>query len=533
MRTVTGNRWLIWLILITALGGWLRFSGLDWGLPWRYHVDENAFINTANAMRKEPMLNYLNPRWFYHPSLNIYIVTFLSGIYSLFFPLTLPTVHLLGRISSAAWGTLSIPLIFFLGRRLNNARTGILAALFLSVTVIHVQMSHFFTPDVMLAFFLMAVTWFSVGAMRAGRNRDYLAAGIAAGAGMAGKYWAPAVLPLLTAHLIRMISDRATGWRDQRKLLLGLLAAGATFFLLSPYIILDAATAVPAILWWARKTTGEIPQIWAYHFQGTASYLFHLTDNLPWAMGWPLALLSTGGLIFCLARRKKEDIILAVWIVLNFLLIGSWFVKSIRYLLPITPFLCLAAAELAAEMISRRNWRIIGTAAAGAAFLWGAVFSTAFISIYRAPHPKSQASDWVYRNLPAGSRLATDRSIPLGARNGLPELFPEEVISFTYLFESKLGPAEKSAHLGGILERNDYVIIADELPVYFRNPRPEHRPEKEFLERLFCGEQGFKLIKVFKEYPRLGNWVINDDRAELSFHFFDHPGIFIFEKIRK
>ncbi len=524
------NSWILALILITAFGGWLRFSGLDWGLPWRYHVDENAFINAANEMRKAPMMNYLNPRWFYHPTLNIYIVTFLSGIYSLFAPLTLPDVHLLGRITSAFWGTLSLPLAFLLGRRLYGTRAGILAALFLAVTVIHVQMSHFFTPDVMLSFFLMAVMWFSVGSMRTGRARDYLGAGIAAGVGMAGKYWAPAILPLLTVHLIRMISDRATGWREQRKLFGGLLAAGGTFFVLSPYVILDASTAVPAILWWARKTSGEIPQIWAYHFEGTTPYLFHLTDNLPWAMGPPLAILSLAGFVFCLFRRRKEDIVLVVWIVLNFLLIGSWYVRSIRYLLPIIPFLAIAAAALAAELISRRRLRIIGAGAAAAAFLWGAVFSTAFISIYSAPHSKTQASEWVHANIPPGSRLATDRSIPLGERNALPQIFPEEEFDFAYLFESDLGPEEKTAYLEGILERSDYVIIADELPEYFKNPRLEHLPEKEFLRGLFAGELGFELIETFKEYPRLGSWVINNDGAELSFRFFDHPGIFIFQR---
>ncbi len=534
MRTIIKNRWFLALLLITAFGGWLRFSGLDWGLPWRYHVDENAFINAANAMRKAPMMNYLNPEWFYHPSLNIYIVTFLSGVYSLFFPLTLPTVHLLGRISSAFWGTLSLPLVFLLGRRLYGPKTGIIAALFLSVTVIHIQMSHFFTPDVMLAFFLMAVMWFSVGALRSGRTRDYLGAGIAAGVGMAGKYWAPAVLPLLTVHLIRMISDRATGWGEQKKLLLGLLASGAVFFLLSPHVILDASTAVPAIIWWARKTSGEIPQIWAYHFRGTTPYLFHITDNLPWAMGWPLALLSPAGFIFCLARRKKEDIVLVVWIVLNFLLIGSWFVRSIRYLLPIIPFLCLAAAALTAELLSRRRWRLLGAAAGTAACLWGAIFSTAFISIYSAPHSKTRTSEWVYANIPPGARLATDRSIPLGPRNGLPELFSEEILDFTYLFESELDPEEKTDYLDKIIAGSDYVIIADELPEYFRNPGPEHRPEKEFLQGLFRGEKGFRLTKEFKEYPRLGRWTIKDDGAELSFRYFDHPGIYIFQRdVRK
>jgi len=154
-------------------------------------------------MRKAPRLNYLNPEWFYHPSLNIYIVCFLSWLYSLFGTLSLSKVHLLGRINSAFWGTISIPMLFFLGRRLYGPATGIIAALFLSVTVIHIQMSHFFTPDVTLVFFLMATMYFSAGLMKAGKIRDYLCAGIAAGIGVASKYWAPAVVPLIVAHIIR------------------------------------------------------------------------------------------------------------------------------------------------------------------------------------------------------------------------------------------------------------------------------------------------------------------------------------------
>ena len=119
---------ILLLVIITGFGGFLRFSGLDWGLPWRYHVDENAFINAANAMSKAPHFNYLNPKWFYHPSLNIYLVCLLSRIYSIFAVLTLPKVHLLGRMNSAFWGTISIPMLYLLDRkstRLNSSHTDI------------------------------------------------------------------------------------------------------------------------------------------------------------------------------------------------------------------------------------------------------------------------------------------------------------------------------------------------------------------------------------------------------------------------
>ncbi len=533
MKNNNNIRWLIILLLITAGGCFLRFYGLDWGLPWRYHVDENAFINAANAMRKAPHLDYLNPKWFYHPSLNIYFICLLSKIYSLFAVLTLPKVHLLGRMNSAFWGTVSIPMLYLLGRRLYGRGTGVIAALFLSVVVIHVQMSHFFTPDITLVFFLIATMYFSAGLMKTGNVRDYLYAGVAAGVGMASKYWAPSVVPLIVAHLIRLISNRAGGWKENKKLLLSLILAGISFFILSPYVILDAGTAIPKILWWAKKTTGAIPQIWSYHFEGTLPYLFQLTHNLPWAMGWPLALLSIAGVLFLIRRHRREDILLASWIILNFLLIGSWYIKSIRYLLPIIPFLGLSGAEMLSSLASARRWRLAAVTAGAITFLWSAAFSLAFIHVYSVKHSKTRASEWVYAHIPPGSRLATDFSIPLGKRNGLPDLFKEEYLNFTYLFESGLSPGEKERYLDKILARSDYVIIADELREYFKNARPQHAGEKQFLEDLFAGRKSFSLIETFKEYPRLGSWSINDDGAELSFHYFDHPAIYIFEKIKE
>lgn len=521
---------LAFVLLITLGGGYLRFSGLDWGLPWRYHVDENAFINAANAMRKAPHLNYLNPKWFYHPSLNIYIVCFLSWFYSLFAALTLPKVHLLGRLNSAFWGTISIPMLYLLGRRLYGNTTGFLAALFLSVMVIHIQMSHFFTPDVTLVFFLTATIYFSAGFMKTGATGAYIGAGIAAGIGMASKYWAPAIVPLLVAHVIRLINVKKFGWEENKKIIISLVMAGLLFFFLSPYVILDAGNAVPKILWWAKKTTGAIPQLWAYHFEGTRPYLFHLVHNLPWSLGYPLALLAGAGFIFCLVRHRQEDILLVSWIIANFLLIGSWYIKSIRYLLPIIPFLCLCAAVLISRICSFRPLRLLGIALGLAAFLWSATFSLAFIHVYKVTHSKTQASDWVYAHISAGSRIATDYSIPLGPRNALPDLYPITYLDFGTLFESRMTAGEREAYLQKRTKDTDYIIIADELREYFKNAPVQYSAEKQFLEGLFSGEGDFELIKTFKTYPRLGKWTWPDAKAELSFHFFDHPGIYIFQK---
>jgi hypothetical protein len=440
---------------------------------------------------------------------------------------TLARVHLLGRLYSAFWGTASIPLLFLLGRRLYRPAAGLFAALFLAAAPIHVQQSHFFTPDTALGFLLILIMYYSAGALRLGRAADYALAGAAAGAAMATKYWAPAFLPVLVAFLYGL---RERGRGEAKRLGLAVLLAAAVFFILSPYVILDAPFALPKIIWWAKKTTGAIPQVWAYHFEGTLPYLFHLTHNLPWALGWPLALVSGAGFIFSLIRHRREDSLLVSWIIINFLLIGSWYIKSIRYLLPIIPFLCLCSAELASRMFSYRPFRIPGIALIVVVFSWSATFSLAFIHVYSVPHSKTQASQWVYEHIPPGSRIATNYSMPLEPTTALPDRYPVTVIDFGYLFDNPLTPEEKAAYLKEKMTDVDLIVIADELREYFRNPSPSHGVEKQFLEDLFRGRGDFKLVKTFKTYPGLGKWTLNDDGAELSFHYFDHPGIYIFSK---
>jgi 4-amino-4-deoxy-L-arabinose transferase-like glycosyltransferase len=517
------------LLLITAGGAYLRFTGLDWGLPWRYHCDENTFINAANAMRHAPRLNYLNPKWFYHPTLSIYLLCLLAKVYSLFAPLTLARVHLLGRMNSAFWGTLSLPLLYLLGKRLYGRGAGIIAALFLAVTPIHVQVSHFFTPDIMLGFFLILTMYFSAGVMRDGRRASYLYAGAAAGAGMAAKYWAPALFPLLLAYLFRLPRNPIRR-EDTRKFLFALLLAGLTFFLLSPYVILDAGEAVPRILLWSRKTTGAIPQIWSLHFTGTHRYLFQLTRNLPWALGLPLSLLAGTGFVFIAFRRRREDIMVASWILLNFLLIGSWYIKSIRYLLPLIPFFCLAAAVLPVRMTTRRGGRLPAVILGGTAFLWSALFSSALLHVYTTPHAKTRAARWINRNIPPGTRIATDHSLPLGKRNGLPERCRENLLDFTALFSGSLPPEEKAAYLRRRTAGAEYIILPDELFAYFQEAGDRYPAEDRFLKDLISGRGDFYLYRTFKVYPRLGRWEWKDDGAELSFHFFDHPGVYVFKR---
>ena len=64
---------------------------------------------------------------------------------------------LVGRVLSALFDTAAIVLVFALGRLLYGTAAGVLAAVFVTLTVMHIQQAHFATVDATLAFFAIAV----------------------------------------------------------------------------------------------------------------------------------------------------------------------------------------------------------------------------------------------------------------------------------------------------------------------------------------------------------------------------------------
>jgi hypothetical protein len=79
MTLVLKRHWLIGLVVITAV--FVRLWGIDFGLPYAYHVDEPRFIYSAvgSLQSGDP-----NPGWFQQPSLYTYLITFVLGLYFAF-----------------------------------------------------------------------------------------------------------------------------------------------------------------------------------------------------------------------------------------------------------------------------------------------------------------------------------------------------------------------------------------------------------------------------------------------------------------
>ena len=170
----------ITLILLVGLS--FRLYGINWDQGFNYtpHPDERAIISKVNQIEFPPIsidgakefLNPLtsswNPRWFPYGSFPLYLLKFIQTFYNHIFDNTLFDLRLTGRIISAISDTLTIGVIFLIGKKLYSYRIGLLASALLACSVLHIQLSHFYTVDTILTLFSTLSIYFII------RNTEHI-----------------------------------------------------------------------------------------------------------------------------------------------------------------------------------------------------------------------------------------------------------------------------------------------------------------------------------------------------------------------
>ncbi len=156
---------------------------------------------------------------------------------------------LVGRFLSSIADTLTVLVIYLLGRRLFGWRVGLLAAGLSTITVLQIQQAHFFTVDPLATLFATLTLFFSARmVMRTNRTsgdaaRWYLdgaLSGMMAGLAIACKIstW-PTVVVLTVAIVIALLRDRRRSWRVVLDAWLALVLAGVftfvSFRVVQPY----------------------------------------------------------------------------------------------------------------------------------------------------------------------------------------------------------------------------------------------------------------------------------------------------------
>ena len=457
MADLDRRRTLGLLLIVLALASGLRLAGIGWGGNNLLHPDERFLAMVVTSLEpNEHWLDYFDtssstlnpenvgsrPNFVYgtYPLILVRLLGEATGLTGLV------ELTLVGRIVSMGWDLLTMVVLCLLGARLADRRTGLLAAFFLAVTVLHIQQSHFFTVDLAQTFFVTLSLLLAVriaepatddappppgvrARLRSARLGLSLAFGAAAAAAVAAKLSAaPVVLLLPAAHLLRELGRDRDRRTDAVLPVLVVLAAAALVFGLGFRVLQPYAFAGPGLLdlglnpRWANAIDGlrslTSPDAdWPPAMQwARRSALYSGRNMVLWGFGLPLGALAFAGAVAgarVAARRRHGPLALVVGWALGYFAWQSLASNpTMRYQLPVYPAFALLAAWAVTALWrhgagedGRPVWRRAAVVAAVAVGTASLLYALAFTGIYLRPITREAASRWLLAEVPGPVNL--------------------------------------------------------------------------------------------------------------------------------
>lgn len=407
---------LLPLTLILALAFALRVWGIGFGLPHTFaRPDEDASVSIALRFFQREF----HPGFFHWPTLfmtvvaAVYVVFFNIGRQIGWYPLERiflesaalhPTTHyLIPRFVSMTAGVANVWVVYRLALRLFDRTTALIAAVFLAVAALHVRDSHFGVTDVMAACLATCSFLYTARFARDGTRRSLVLSALFAGLAASTKYnCGLIVLPALWAVVFS--TGAAAG---------GLAVAGraglyagvsiAAFVAGTPYAAIDFPAFVTAM----QEITA--------HLQGGhaavagPAWVTHVTISLRYGLGLPLLVTAVAGVLLYVLRDWREGILFAIFPIVYFAVVGAGQTAFARYILPIVPFLCVAAAYFVVAL-ARVVADVAGRSVTGAV-AWVIAIVLAAPSAWSAARidlllsrtdNRVIAAEWIYRSFPNG-----------------------------------------------------------------------------------------------------------------------------------
>ena len=159
-------------------------------------------------------------------------------------------------------------------------------------------------------------------------------------------------------------------------------------------------------------------------------------------------------------------------------------------------------------------------------------YAMAFIKLWRMEHPYKLASEWIFENVPAGSRISSphwDDKVPVGIPGKDSAIYKMHGREYELpVYERDSGQMIDS--IAKRISASDYLTFATPRAADSIPRIPDEYPNMTALLRLLWGEKvGFKLVHTTKNRPSFLGITFNDDLADESFSVYDHPKVVVFK----
>lgn len=548
---------ILLLALVLAIAIFLRLYGQDWDQGTYQHPDER-FIAMVSANRVEmprlydigsifrPSTSPINPRRddehgnplsFAYGTLPIAVQQFTGWALNLFSDRdwnSYRELYTVGRTLTALADTLTVALVFLIGRRLFGAIAGLIAASLYAGSVLAIQLAHFFAVDTWLTLFVTATVYLLMRFVEQPTLKWSLVAGAVIGMTFATKASVPALLvPVLATY-------GYVYWKsDDRRQALSIAAAGglisiAFFTLFEPYALIRIRPFVEDIRLQATIVRGQFDIPFTRQFVGLTPGFYEIRNMFAFTMGPGLLLASLAGLVWAtwrtISTRQVQLAIPVVWVLAYLPITLSTEARFLRYSLPIFPMLAIFAAGFLVWLLSQPRFKMAGQVATVAVLASTAIWAAGFMSIYPQGHTRLEASDWIFENVPPGSVISAeswDDPLPVRTVNSPP--IPYDIRTLDMYGDRQ--PEEKVAYLYNELQEIEFVVLSSNRLVDSVDNLPwRYAVQNEFYRRLDAGQLGFQLVYEGLVQPELFGFTYDDRNADESFTVYDHPHVRIYQR---
>lgn len=558
------------LTVIILIGAFFRFLNLNWDINFHLHPDERFLTMVGNSIQiSNSFFDYLSPDI---SKLNPYNVNYDFFVYGIF-PLVLNKIlavifnndtynnfTLQGRGLSALIDLLSVIVLFkivlvFEKKLKLHHLTKYFASLFYAVSVLPIQLSHFFAVDTFLVFFMLLSFYFSLRFWESKKILFAIASGLSVALAIACKLNGIFIIPLNISFLFLACSD----WKHlhlQKELchILRLLLKkiNLQFFLLTvtvffssmyiglrlfyPYLFNDSSFLNLSINTQFLQNLETLRQLShpfttfppSFQWVGKTPIFFSLYNLAFFGIGIALFSLVLIGVFLTFKEYKKGPfIIMLLWVAVIFIFQSSQFAQNMRYFLPLYPFFAFIAALTAVKIWQTLHYKGVISLLV-LVFIWPFMF----ISIYFQPHTRIAASKWMYENAPSGSTVLVehwDDGLPLSIEN-------TKVFNLQELPVFNADTDEKWSTINNLIDESDYLILSSGRgyeSIY--NVKERYPIMTRFYQDLFAGKKSYTLVASFTSYPSF-NYInipifFPDDTSEEGFRVHDHPKVLIYKKL--
>ena len=549
-------RKIIFLILIIFLI-YTRLVGLNWGLPYPMHPDER---NMAWALLKLSPHNFFEPNFFAYGQFSLYLGYILLSLRKGL------AVNFTNAVLSLRIVAVFASLItfFYLKKILDLFKlTNPLFLLIFIFSPALIQLAHFGTTESLLMAYVSALSYYSIKILKTkltNKTRENYVGlmsfiiGLAIATKVSSLIFL--IIPLLF-FLFLPTKKRISQWIYQLVLIiLGSLIISVIF---SPYNFIDFNKFIDSMRYESAVATGTTAVFYIRQFIYSLPVLFQFTRVFPFALGeGDLVLFIVG--FFTRLKDRRINFLRFTWLII-FLSNAFLFSKWSRFMAPVFP-LMLIFTIFGLDYV----WRVTKSHLIFLTFLLIAILpGIAYLSIYQSPDVRFKASNWIYKHIPAGSRILFETAnvvdVPFPTNQGKSHWPNYRGVSFNFY---NLDTDRKvSRDLHSQLEKADYIIIPSRRVFYDHtcyqsdregriklfnhkwgydldvcNKYKKRYPKlNNYYEKLFSGKLGFEKIAEFASFPRLNffghSLQFADEGAEETWTVFDHPVIRVYKKVSK